>query len=67
MRDLDLFVPVVLLVGCIIAAGLVGFRIGYKNGGYDVIELWQRATVEKGYAEYCTKSGDWSWIGECDE
>jgi len=28
---------------------------------------WETKTVDRGLAIYCPKSGEWAWVGECDE
>ena len=45
---------VVLLVGFIVGAGIMQDRS-------------QEEAVSKGYAEYCSTTGDWAWKGKCSK
>ncbi len=53
----------------IIAMGaflLVGAVFGGSVAGAYVEADFRADAIERGYAQYCAKSGDWAWKGECD-
>lgn len=48
----------------IIVAILVGvFFLGVWYGEDEI----QTHAIQRGYAEYCSTTGHWSWAGECDD
>lgn len=47
----------------IVATMLGTFSLGVLYGENDL----KAQAIERGYGEYCAKTGYWSWIGECEE
>lgn len=42
---------------------VIGFIVSYG-----ITETsWKKEMVTRGYAYYCQDTGDWAWIGECEE
>jgi hypothetical protein len=56
-------------------SAVVGFIMGLLFGLFSTGILaiiiaensWREKIVERGLAQYCPMTGDWAWIGECDE
>ena len=56
-------------------SAVVGFIMGLLFGLFStgILALiitetsWREEIVERGLAQYCPMTGDWAWIGECDE
>lgn len=51
---------VAVIIIIMICAGI--FFGGSYYGKYE----FKAQAVERGYAEYCSTTGNWSWIGECE-
>ena len=32
----------------------------------EINSRWQKEAIERDYGEYCSKTGKWAWIGECE-
>lgn len=45
--------------------GAIPFAVG-KHFSPEVASLKNEA-IERGYALYCPKTGDWAWVGDCHE
>lgn len=46
--------------------GIVPVSVIFSVWAEDNANLrWKRITVERGLAQYCPKTGNWAWIGEC--
>ena len=48
----------IFLVCCILSAHLGAYLSNYA---------WTQQGINRGYMEYCTKTGDLEWIGECQD
>lgn len=46
-----------------LAVLLTAFDLGEHRGALDV----EAQAIERGYALHCQMTGDFAWIGECDE
>ena len=46
---------------------LTAFVLGVFLFGSVIANHWQSETIERGLAQYCPQTGDWAWIGECEE
>jgi hypothetical protein len=56
-----------------------GFFVGLITGGFLLIfgvnvmisnerdTYWQKQAIERDYGEFCSRTGKWAWIGECEE
>lgn len=40
----------------------VGFLIYKERDTY-----WQKQAIERDFGEFCSRTGEWSWIGECEQ
>ena len=59
-------------------SAVAGFGIGFivvvmlLMAGFDSANLseinsrWQKEAIERDYGEYCSRTGEWAWIGECE-
>jgi hypothetical protein len=54
------------IVGACIAAIIFYFVGGYLSAKYTT-EFFKVEIIERGYGEYCPKTGEFAFIGECDE
>ncbi len=60
MNDHSFFgLAVTFILGC---GAVFGWGLASWYGEAD----FRAAAIERGYAQYCAKSGDWAWKGECD-
>jgi hypothetical protein len=32
----------------------------------EINSRWQKEAIERDYGEYCSKTGKWTWAGECE-
>ena len=32
-----------------------------------VHKMWQQEAIQRNFGEICSNTGEWSWIGECEE
>ena len=48
---------------CLFSGGLAGAALGMTQAS----EFWRRAIVSRGLAIYCPDTGQWAWLGECNE
>jgi hypothetical protein len=46
---------------------IFGLVFGLGLGVFFVDSSWERDMIGRGYAEYCPKSGEFAFIGECDK
>lgn len=46
---------------------LIGFGVGVGVFAGTEISAWRSQAIERGYGEYCSTTGKWAWIGECEE
>lgn len=53
---MDEFISIVVFIAVTVAV-LVTMTINN--------DLWQKALIERGYAQYCPTTGDFAWNGEC--
>ena len=43
------------------------FSVVTLLAGVNISQSYYReGAIERGYAEYCQKTGEWAWIGECE-
>ena len=52
---------ITFVISAILALSLIGVMSLYS------IPVVKQEAIEKGYAMYCPKGGEWAWIGECKE
>ena len=50
------------------AMGIVGIPILLIAFGWMWFSTpdYKQQAIERGYAEYCSKTGEWAWKGECE-
>ena len=61
MKDNDIvFVLLLIIAMAAAAAGALVALVLTEN-------QYRHEALERDYAEYCTKTGEWAWKGECDE
>lgn len=65
-------------MGEFFTSAITGFCIGsvlaaiLLMAGFDAMNRsainsrWQKEAIERDYGEYCSKTGKWAWIGECE-
>jgi hypothetical protein len=56
-----------------------GFCVGLLVAGFTLLigvdylisnerdAYWQKQAIERDYGEFCSRTGKWAWIGECEE
>jgi len=43
------------------------FLVGIGYGGFMLGQMdFKQQAIDHGYAEYCSDTGNWSWVGECE-
>ena len=52
-------------IGLIVAAILSMTGLDAMNRS-EINSRWQKEAIERDYGEYCSRTGEWAWIGECD-
>ena len=52
-------------VGFFMAMILLMFGVDAMNR-YTIDSRWQKEAIERDYGEFCSKTGKWAWIGECE-
>jgi len=50
-----------LMAGFMLFFG-IGLLISNERDTY-----WQRQAIERDYGEFCSRTGEWAWIGECEQ
>lgn len=58
--------PEIVAIG-FIGAVFLAFGVGASVGESQESDRWKEVTIERGLAEYCSKTGEWSWMGECEK
>jgi len=51
-------VVLIIVILFLVGIGYGGFLIGQSD--------FKQQAIGHGYAEYCSDTGNWSWIGECE-
>lgn len=46
---------------------ILGLAIGGFLGSIENNAVWMEDTVELGLAQYCPDTGDWAWVGDCEQ
>ena len=44
----------------------LGLIVGFATGDTAAQDRYQNAAIERGYALYCSNTGDFSWKDECE-
>ena len=52
-------------IGFVLAAILLMAVFDSANRS-EINSRWQKEAIERDYGEYCSKTGKWAWIGECE-
>ena len=59
MKNNDFMIAYLLIIILSATAAIIAFVLTENQYRYEAIE--------RDYAEYCSKTGEWAWKGECDE
>jgi membrane protein DedA with SNARE-associated domain len=54
------------VLGAFIGAFIFYF-VGHNHGGGYITDRYKVELIKRGYGEYCPKTGEFAFIGECDE
>lgn len=45
----------------------IGMLVADSAARNAVHEMWQQEAIQRNFGEICSNTGEWSWIGECEE
>ena len=62
--DFVIFGIIGIILGITIGMLMLVADYATRNAAY---EMWQQEAIQRNFGEICSNTGEWSWIGECEE